>query len=308
MALREADGGKHGDGGEMGLIENGAFGRVNKVDIAIKRLKAFEPEDGYFLAYSGGKDSVAIRALAIMSGVKFDAHYSVTSVDPPEVVRFAKDTPGVDFNFPRYDDGARITMWNLIVRKLMPPTRLVRYCCEKLKESAGVGRVTVTGVRKAESAQRRNNRELIHIGGVKNQIIYNTDNDEARRMVEQCFQTRKTIVNPIIDWTDDDVWEFIKTENVPYCELYDSGYKRLGCIGCPMSSNQKKDLDDYPKYKRAYLRAFEKMLKERKKKGLGVTEEWRDADGVMEWWTNNKKSHLIPEEQGTVWDTDALNF
>lgn len=69
-----------------------------------------------------------------------------------------------------------------------------------------------------------------------------------------------------------------------------------------MSSNQKKDLDDYPKYKRAYLRAFEKMLKERKKKGLGVTEEWRDADGVMEWWINNKKSHLIPEEQGTIWD------
>ena len=254
---------------KLALIEETLFGTVDKVQIAIDRLKAFEPVDGYWLAFSGGKDSVVIKRLAQMAGVKFEAHYSVTSVDPPELVRFIKDVhPGVSFDIPRYKDGTAITMWNLIPLKRMPPFRVARYCCEKLKESAGDGRVIVTGVRWAESANRKKNRNLVDIqtGKKSEAIIYNDDNDEARRAVEQCYRTHKTLVNPIIDWTDDDVWEFIKCNEVSYCCLYDQGYKRLGCIGCPMNhAAAAAELEDYPKYKDAYLRAFARMIKERKK-------------------------------------------
>ena len=62
-----------------------------KLEVAIQRLKTFEPSEGYYLAFSGGKDSVVIKALADMAGVKYDAHYNVTSVDPPELVRFIKE-------------------------------------------------------------------------------------------------------------------------------------------------------------------------------------------------------------------------
>lgn len=135
------------------------FAGKTKVEVAIERLKTFEPPEGYYLAFSGGKDSITIKALADMAGVKYDAHYNVTSVDPPELVQFIKKHhPDVAFEYPRYKDGKVVTMWNLIPQKKMPPTRVVRYCCEKLKEGGGEGRFVVTGVRWAESAKRKNNR------------------------------------------------------------------------------------------------------------------------------------------------------
>lgn len=135
----------------------------DKVEVAIDRFKTFEPLEGYFLAFSGGKDSVVIKALADMAGVKYDAHYQLTSVDPPEMVRFVKSFDDVIIDVPRDKDGERITMWNLIPRKMMPPTRLVRYCCQELKESGGDGRFTATGVRWAESSNRKNNQGEVTI-------------------------------------------------------------------------------------------------------------------------------------------------
>jgi phosphoadenosine phosphosulfate reductase len=282
----------------MALVEYTLEGKEDKVETAINRLKAFEPPEGYFLAFSGGKDSVVIKRLAEMAGVKFDAHYSVTSVDPPELVRFVKEQKDVSFDIPRDKDGNAITMWNLIPKKRMPPTRLVRYCCEKLKECAGKGRLTVTGIRWAESTNRKTNGGLVRTEGnsktiksaaeigakiAKNGgVILNFDNDDARRFVEHCYRTSKTTLNPIIDWDDSDVWEFIKSENIPYCGLYDCGYKRLGCVGCPMNNNRAEELERYPKIKDSYLRAFNRMLAEREAAGLET--QWNTPEEVMAWW------------------------
>lgn len=90
----------------------------DKVETAIKRIKMFEPEEGYYLSFSGGKDSVTVKALIDMANVKYDAHYNVTSVDPPELVQFIKrEHPDVIFEYPTYRDGTRTTIWNLIPRK-----------------------------------------------------------------------------------------------------------------------------------------------------------------------------------------------
>ena len=114
----------------------------NRVDTAIKRLRSFEPPEGYFLAFSGGKDSQVIYHLALESGVKFETHYSVTTVDPPELLRFIKKNyPDVIWDRPNK------TMWQLIVENAMPPTRRIRYCCRELKEDKGEGRIVVTGIR-----------------------------------------------------------------------------------------------------------------------------------------------------------------
>lgn len=100
------------------MIEQLNMNGKNKIDVAIERLKTFEPPEGYYLCFSGGKDSVVIKALADMAGVKYDAHYNVTSVDPPELVRFIKDKhPDVDMDYPRDKNGDVITMWNLIPKK-----------------------------------------------------------------------------------------------------------------------------------------------------------------------------------------------
>lgn len=138
----------------------------DKVQTAIDTLRFFEPKDGsgYYLAFSGGKDSVCIKALADMAGVKYEAHYHVTSVDPPELVRFVKaEYPDVAFEHPKDKTGKPITMWGLIRKKKYPPTRLARYCCAALKENGGIGRTTVTGVRWSESTNRMKNQGIVTI-------------------------------------------------------------------------------------------------------------------------------------------------
>lgn len=287
------------------LIENTLFGTIDKVQTAIDRLKAFEPKDRpYWLAFSGGKDSCVILELAKMSGVKFEAHYNVTSVDPPELVRFVKNVhPEVSFDIPHDKNGKPISMWSLIKANTMPPTQVYRYCCEKLKESSGKGTVTITGVRWDESVNRKKNQGAVTITGkgaekipevqatnftstARGGVVLNDDNDEARRAVEVCFRTRKTLVNPIIDWTDEDVWEFIHKYNVPYCKLYDEGYKRLGCIGCPMANadGQRRDFERYPKYRDQYIRSFQKMVDRRNAKGIAGKLDWKTGQDVFDWW------------------------
>lgn len=279
-----------------------------KIKKSIERLKAFCPPEGYYLAFSGGKDSVVCKALLDMSGCKYDATYRVTSVDPPELVRFIKNQhPDVKREVPRDADGNPITMWNLIPKKLMPPTRRGRFCCEKLKESGGDGRMTVTGVRWAESANREKNQgEVViqgkstipdgnqnnfRVGEKRGGLILTNDNEDSRRLVEQCYKRHKTTVNPIIDWSDSDVWHFIKSEGVKYCALYDDGFQRLGCIGCPLARKQarEKEFTRWPKYKDAYLRAFAKMLDRREELnrpfvvGGRALKEATPMD-VFNWW------------------------
>ena len=289
----------------IGQFKIGSDGVIrDKVEASMERLRAFEPKEGYYVAFSGGKDSQCVYHLCKMAGVKFDAHYNVTSVDPPELIYFIRENyPDVIWDYPRYKDGTVATMWNLIPRKQMPPTRLARYCCEYFKESSGKGRVTVTGVRWAESARRAENQGLAVLMGKPKKterlaeeigaeykvnksgaVILNDDNDEARRMVEHCYRTRKTLVNPIVDWEEEDVWEFLNTNGIKHCCLYDQGYKRLGCIGCPMNHTAAAELKNYPKYRKSYVRAFDRMIKNNKENGIKMQANWSDGEAVMRWW------------------------
>lgn len=273
------------------MIHQLNFSGKDKVEIAIERLQTYEPEEGYYLAFSGGKDSIVIKALADMAGVKYDAHYSVTGIDPPELVRFIKDYhKNVHFDIPYDKDGNRKTMWSLIPQRLMPPTRTVRYCCQELKERGGEGRFVVTGVRWAESVKRKNNRHLAEIhGGGKS--VFSSDNIEDAPTFKFCYQEHKRILNPIVDWTNDEIWEFIREYEVPYCELYDKGYKRLGCIGCPMGNNAK-ELEDYPKFKNLYLMAFQKLIDVRKEKGLPTRPSWETPEKLMRWWLQEENKEV----------------
>ena len=268
--------------GQLSFSPDG--GIRDKVQAAIARLQCFEPEEGYYVAFSGGKDSQCVYHLCQMAGVKFDAHYAVTSVDPPELVQFIKRyyPDAWEGRMHQYDkDGKPITMWSLIANHTLPPTRKVRYCCEALKEPGGQGRIVVTGVRWAESATRRGAHGVVTMPNAGKRIrtiaqgyasnatqskrggvVLNDDNDDSRRAVEHCYRTSKTMVNPIVDWTDEDVWEFLNSKGIPHCCLYDEGFKRLGCIGCPLSGskNMERDFERWPKYKEMYIRAFQHMI------------------------------------------------
>ena len=242
---------------------------------------------------SGGKDSAVIKELARRAGIPFEVMHNHTTADAPETIRFIRseakrfEDMGIKYtiNMPMYK-GKRTSMWSLIPQKLMPPTRLVRYCCSVLKETGGAGRFIATGVRWAESANRKNSRGIYEKNGDKeHRIILNNDNDDRRMLFENCRLKAKRTVNPIIDWTDDDVWDFLTSDDAPPCNpLYCEGWKRVGCVGCPMAGQAGREFQfaRFPKYKDLYLLAFRNLLAERAVRGKYMN--WETPMDVFNWW------------------------
>lgn len=272
--------------------------------MAIARLKeAAHMSEKYYRAplivtASGGKDSSVCVALAQRAGIDFEVMHNLTTADAPETVYFVRDEfkrleeAGVKctIEYPYYK-GVRTSMWSLIVQQgTPPPTMIMRYCCKILKERGGQGRYITTGVRWEESAKRANRG--IYETTAKNpsdHIILNNDNDDKRRLTETCMRQNKMVCNPIIDWTTADVWSYLSAEHIPVNPLYECGFDRVGCIGCPMAGRKRnRDFAHFPKYKQMYLAAFERMLKERERRGKPNFPGWGDtAEEVMHWWLHD---------------------
>lgn len=269
--------------------------------IGIERLKAASEmslqhyEKPLVICISGGKDSSVITELAIRAGIPAEFMHNHTTADAPETVRFVRSEfkrleelgYPCTLNMPTYK-GKRVSMWSLIPQKLMPPTRLVRYCCAVLKENGGVGRFIATGVRWEESASRKDNRGIYEKNGKKeSRVILSNDNDDRRMLFENCRLKAKRTVNPIIDWKDDDVYGFLDDAKAPMNPLYSEGQCRVGCVGCPMAGKKGREAEfiRWPKYKDLYIRAFDNMILERKRRGTsGKTIDWETGKDVFNWW------------------------
>ena len=278
----------------------------DKERLAIRRLiEAAETSERYYkqpllVTTSGGKDSSVCVELALRAGIEFEVSHNHTTADAPETVRFIREqfkeleAGGVHciVNYPIYK-GRQVSMWSLIPQKLMPPTRTVRYCCAILKERSGRGRYITTGVRWAESRSRAEKRGIYETmpSDPSKKVILNNDNDDRRRLFETCILQHKAICNPIIDWTDDDVWDFIRSEHIPVNPLYDCGFSRVGCIGCPMAGKRGRyqEFAFWPGYRTLYLRAFDRMLEERCRRGK-MDGNWKmgtSAEDVWHWWMDD---------------------
>ena len=267
--------------------------------IAIERLKAASEMSlqhyglPLVITDSGGKDSQVCKELALRAGIPFEIMHNHTTADAPETVRFVRQEAkrfedlGIQYtiNMPTYK-GQRVSMWSLIPQKLMPPTRIVRYCCAVLKETGGSGRFITTGVRWAESTNRKNNRGIFEKSSPdkERRIILNNDNDDKRMLFENCRLKAKRVVNPIVDWKDDDVWQFLEDAKAPVNPLYSEGWCRVGCVGCPMAGKhgREEEFARWPKYKNLYLLAFKKLLEERAARGMFV--DWQTPEDVFNWW------------------------
>lgn len=256
---------------------------------------AYDSEDGYYLAFSGGKDSQCLYHVAKLAGVKFKAHMNLTSVDPPEVIRFVKrQYPDVELIKPKD------SIFNIAVKKKILPTMRVRWCCAEYKETAGAGKVTLIGIRKAESSRRakRNEVEISNrsfSGDLIDLEAYRKEKTEkANRRKSDPDKKQVTIVNadgertlgcihgkesllisPIIHWTEADVWTFLNTLNIAHCELYDQGHTRIGCILCPMSQPKQKykEMERWPHVKRNWIKAIKAI-----QNGEGLSQKnWRQT-------------------------------
>jgi phosphoadenosine phosphosulfate reductase len=244
--------------------------REHLVEAAIETLRFYAPTDApYWGAFSGGKDSVVIKELARLAGVAVEWHYSMTTIDPPELVRFIREKhPDV------IRDRAAKNFFSRIVESRFP-TRRIRWCCEEYKETkTPKGRRLILGVRSAEGVTRR----------------------QAWSSFTHHKRTGDYAICPIVHWHDDDVWWFIRTNTLPYCVLYDEGFTRLGCIGCPMAgaAGRKREFARWPRFQTLWREAFRKLWERRAGTKQRGGDEWFGSahfsswEAMWEWWLNDE--------------------
>lgn len=274
-------------------------------DEAIKLLRYYagyaaelDPR-GYCVATSEGKDSRVLGHLMRRAGVPHFYLHNITGIDPPELVYFQRR------NFAQYKEAGYLTydvmydksLWRLMQQKLIPPMRNRRYCCEYLKER----RVTeqgnaliALGVRAAESTNRARNRAELEAnkGTTKQTAIKMTyDNDEHRRQFETCYKDHEQRVNPILSWSDADIWAYSKEAGLEQCSLYGEGFDRLGCIGCPMAreNGRRMEFERWPEFRRLWVKSFGRMYKERVRQGKPTLERYGSCgEDWFNWWISDR--------------------
>lgn len=257
-----------------------------KIDYSINLIKKMESLaltydniNGFYLAFSGGKDSQAIYQLTKEAGVKYKAHMNLTSIDPPEVIRFVKHQyPEVERIKPK------MSIYDMALKKHILPTRTMRWCCAEFKEMSGAGTVTIIGIRHAESS-RRSKRNELETGDRKFSGNFDQFSEHRENMVTCVGGKDKILLSPIIDWTESDVWEYINDRKLPHCELYDQGFTRIGCLCCPVSSyNQKiKEIKRFPHVEKRWKETIQKLID----KGY-VNYNFKDPQIGFDWWISGK--------------------
>lgn len=313
---------------------------VDLLQKAEKNALNYDAEQGYYLAFSGGKDSQALFHMTQLAGVKFCGHMNLTSVDPPEVIRFVKKNyPEVELIKPGK------SIFQHAIEKQILPTMRVRWCCAEYKETAGAGKVTLIGIRKAESSRRAkrneveiNNRKFSgDLDGLdeyrqeqmakrarrksKEQGVNITNADKEQTL--GCIHGKESLlISPIIYWTEQDVWEFLnRVVKVPHCSLYDEGWHRIGCIGCPMSSYKQKMIENkrYPHVKRGWIKAIKAIRnggghsKENISGGTSartgcLSETSEDCSGHRRLHQSSRPAALDGRKNRGVWNLEKTGF
>lgn len=214
-----------------------------------------------------------------MAGVPVEWHYHQTTIDPPELVRFLrKEHEDVIWDRPKRGNFFR----RAEVKGF--PTRMARWCCDEYKEESKTnGRPMILGVRISESRGRK-----------------------ARwtSCTMPHHRSGSMVVLPIRLWDDDHVWEFIRWRRLPYCSLYDEGFNRLGCVGCPLASARirKMEFARWPAFERQWKRVFERIWTRRVHTLQRDGREWFGSRTFLSWenlfnWWNDGQPNITQWHQ-----------
>ena len=269
-----------------------------KVEVAYERFRwAAKEADRLFdmplvVQYSGGKDSDVILQLAKESGVAFRVTHNLTTADPPDNVYYIRRVfaalreEGIDcrINVPKR------SLWKIMRETLVIPSRLMRVCCRELKErKMPDAPYIVTGVRWAESSGRRakSGVAMVYTESDRDRRaaaagLLTTDDASSRRLFEQCQMRGVRVLNPIIDWSDDDVWSYLSSRHIEGNPLYKEGWTRIGCVGCPLAGRKARELAfaRYPKLYKAWRDAIAYVIARRKEMGNPMFLAGKEVESV----------------------------
>lgn len=284
-----------------------------KIDTAYERFRwASKEAERLFdmplvVQYSGGKDSDVILQLAKESGVSFRVTHNLTTADPPDNVYYIRRVfarlreEGIDcrINVPKR------SLWRIMRETLVIPSRIIRVCCSELKERRMPDApYIVTGVRWSESAGRRSksgiamvHTESAHTRGGEQVAaaagLLTTDDASSRRLFEQCQMRGMRVLNPIIDWSDDDVWSYLASRGIEGNPLYKEGWTRIGCVGCPLAGRRAREIAfaRYPKLYKAWHDAIAYVIERRRQMGNPMFlagKEVESVDDVLGAWVGGR--------------------
>lgn len=259
----------------------------DKIEFSINMIKSLESLalymhlDGFHLAFSGGKDSIVLYHLAKKAKVKFKAHMLVTTIDPPEVMRCVRSYyKDVIMHRPV------LNMFEQIKKQKCLPTGYYRWCCRVLKEKVGIGTVTLLGIRALESS-RRSERYPIEKSGYPNESLWWDMYEEKGYLDRYDITTQdKMMVSPLYYWSEADVWNYIRNNNLHYPELYDQGWSRVGCMFCPMArvGEKRLELQRYPKVAQKFIDSIDYIVR-----NYGYADKYTDDPvAIFHWWIQNK--------------------
>jgi len=233
---------------------------MNKEQQSIRLIKAlYSKTQPNIIAFSGGKDSIVLWHLAMQTGLEFEFIYSNTTIDPPGHIKFIRD------NYQNVKIAQPKKSFYKVIEKYGLPTRQARFCCQHLKEYLGRGCKVFEGLRIDE--------------GVKRGLRL-----KALREPEQCDTRLKGKIHAyvIMNWTEAEIWEYIKKYTLPYPKHYDLGFNRLGCVGCPLANQKQRILEykTYPRYVYATIKAINKNILA----GKSLSKLFNDPYEAFYWW------------------------
>jgi phosphoadenosine phosphosulfate reductase len=242
-----------------------------RVDRSILLLRAHQPPGGYYGCFSGGKDSCVIKHLATAADVEVHWTYNQTTIDPPELIRFIRDK----HSDVRWSKPAHGNFFRRVEEKGHIPTRRIRWCCDEYKEKrCPRGEVMLMGLRAEESPSRL--RGWMEVGTHR--------------------RTNRAVVLPIRDWASDELWAYIRERGIDVCSLYDEGFHRLGCIGCPLPGRniREKEFARWPRFERLWKRSFRRVWRRKAGTNQGDGREWFGSalfscwEEMWEWWMDGR--------------------
>ncbi len=279
---------------------------------SIKLIQSFEEAAlfrnprGFVVGYSGGKDSDVLVHLFRRAGVKFCVVHNHTTLDMPETVYYIRrkfkewEAQGIPCKiyYPT------MNFWSLCLKKKMLPLRRTRFCCAELKERNDIPELRFAlrsfGVRKAESVKRSLHRDSIETRNredYKDKQKFHFDNTEDVKQTGACYTNSYFYVNPLAYWSDDYLWDYIESERLEINPLYREGFKRVGCICCPMAStcDRKTELSRYPRYEKRFIKLADDIIQIRNAHGLPNKYKFKTGAEYFDMWLNNEKLSVSEE-------------
>lgn len=177
-----------------------------------------------FVSFSGGKDSTVTSDIVTKAlGTPEILHiFGDTTLEFPEtleyVKRFKKNNPKTPMVIAKNKEKNFFELCQAIG----PPSRVMRWCCTVFKTGA---------INKKINTLFKNKKNITTFYGIRRSE--SASRNKYDRKADSPKIIKQTVISPIIDWFDFDIWLYILTTGIDFNRAYRYGYTRVGCWCCP---------------------------------------------------------------------------